>query len=86
MRPFAYHLELLVTIPGVKQTTTEAIIAEIGADIARFRIRGHLASWAGVCAGHNESAGIQRSGKRRLGNRWLCSALGIAAMAAGRIR
>ena len=86
MRPFAHQIELLVTIPGVKQTTAEVIIAETGGDMTRFRTPGHLASWAGVCPGHHESAGIQRSGKRRHGNRWLGGALGIAAMAAGRTR
>ena len=86
MRPFAHQIELLVTIPGVKQTTAEVIIAETGGDMTRFRTPANLASWAGVCPGHHESAGIQRSGKRRHGNRWLGGALGIAAIAAGRTR
>lgn len=86
MRPFAHQIERLVTIPGVKKTTAQVIIAETGGDMTRFRTPGHLASWAGVCPGHHESAGIQRSGKRRHGNRWLGGALGTAAMAAGRTR
>jgi transposase len=86
MRPFARQLEHLVTIHGVKKTTAQVIIAETGADMTRFRTPGHLASWAGGCPGHHESAGIQRSGKRRRGNRWLGGALGIAAMAAGHTR
>jgi transposase len=67
-------------------STAQVIIAETGGDMIRFRTPGHLASWAGVCPGHHESAGIQRSGKRRHGNRWLGGALGIAAIAAGRTR
>jgi transposase len=43
-RPFARQLEQLATIPGVGQTTAEVIIAETGADMARFRTAGHLAS------------------------------------------
>ena len=86
MRPFAHQVELLVTIPGVKATTAQVIIAETGGDMTRFRTPANLASWAGVCPGHHESAGIQRSGKRRHGNRWLGGALGTAAMAAGRTR
>lgn len=86
MRPFARQLERLVTIPGVGQRTAEVIIAETGRDMSRFRTPGHLASWAGVCPGHHESAGRQTSGKRRHGNRWLGGALGTAAMAAGRTR
>ena len=86
MRPFAHQIEHLVTIPGVKKRTAEVIIAETGADMTRFRTPANLASWAGVCPGHHESAGIHRSGKRRHGNRWLGGALGTAAMAAGRTR
>lgn len=86
MHPFARQIEHLVTIPGVKLATAQVIIAETGGDMTRFRTPGHLSSWAGVCPGHHESAGIQRSGKRRHGNRWLGGALGIAAMAAGRTR
>src|SRR6185295_9816958 len=80
MRPFARQLEQLATIPGVGQTTAEVIIAETGADMSRFRTAGHLASWAGVCPGHHESAGKRKSGRRRHGNRWLSAALGTAAM------
>ena len=54
--------------------------------MTRFRTPANLASWAGVCPGHHESAGRQRSGRRRHGNRWLGGALGTAAMAAGRTR
>jgi transposase len=86
MRPFARQLEHLTTIPGVGQTTAEVIIAETGTDMTRFRTAGHLASWAGVCPGHHESAGKRKSGKTRHGNRWLGAALGTAAMAASRTK
>lgn len=84
MLPFARQLEQLQTIPGIGQTTAEVIIAETGADMSRFATAGHLASWAGVCPGHHESAGKRKSGKTRHGNRWLSAALGTAAMAASR--
>ncbi|MFE4626507.1 IS110 family RNA-guided transposase [Streptomyces mirabilis] len=86
MHPFARQLELLETIPGVGRATAEIIVAETGADMDRFRTAGHLASWAGVCPGHHESAGKHKSGSRRHGNRWLGAALGTAAMAASRTR
>jgi transposase len=70
----------------VGQTTAEVIIAETGGDMTRFRTAGHLASWAGVCPGHHESAGKRKSGKTRHGNRWLWAALGTAAMAASRTK
>ena len=79
-------LDRLATIPGVGQTVAEVIVAETGADMSRFRTPGHLASWAGVCPGHHESAGKHKSGKTRHGDRWLSGALGTAAMAAARTK
>lgn len=86
MARFARRLELLQTIPGVGQRVAEVIIAESGGDMSRFPSAGHLASWAGVCPGHHESAGKHKSGRRRHGNRWLGAALGTAAMAASRTK
>jgi transposase len=84
MLPFARQLEQLQTIPGVGQATAEVIIAETGADMTRFRTAGHLASWAGICPGHHESAGKRTSGKTRHGNRWLGAA--VEAGKWGRVR
>jgi transposase len=84
MRPFTHQLEQLQTIPGVGPATAEVIIAETGGDMTRFRTAGNLASWAGLCPGHHESAGRRKSGKTRHGNRWLGAALGTAAMGASR--
>lgn len=85
-RPFAQALGQLQTIPGVGQRTAEVVLAEIGTDMARFPTAGHLASWAGVCPGQNESAGKQRSGRTRQGDPWLREALVEAAHAAARAR
>ncbi len=82
--PFARQVELLCTIPGVQRRTAEIIIAEIGADMSRFPDAGHLASWAGMCPGNNESAGKHKSGKTRKGSKWLRKGLVEAAHAAGR--
>jgi len=46
-RPFAAELQLLTSIPGVKQRTAEVLIAEIGTDMSAFPTPKHLASWAG---------------------------------------
>lgn len=75
---------LLVGIPGVSHRTAQVILAEIGADMSRFPTPGHLASWAGMCPGNNESAGKHRSGHTRHGSKWLRIALVEAAQAAGR--
>ena len=82
--PFADVVQRLDTIPGVNQRTAETLVAEVGVDMSVFPTAGHLASWAAVCPGNNESAGKHRSGKTRKGNRWLRSALIEAALAATR--
>jgi transposase len=82
--PFAQELARLDALPGVNKRTAEVILAEIGVDMRVFPSAGHLASWAGLCPGNNESAGKHRSGKARKGNRWLRSALTEAALASTR--
>src|SRR5215204_1950677 len=84
--PFAKAVELLCTIPGVQQRTAEVIIAETGGDMTKFPTAKHLASWAGICPGNDESAGKRRSGKTRKGSKWLRANLIEAAKAASRTR
>jgi len=62
------------------------IIAEIGDDMSVFPTAGHLASWAGLCPGNDQSAGKRRSGRTRKGSRWLGIALTEAAQANTRSR
>jgi transposase len=82
--PFARQVELLATIPGIGQRAAQVIISEIGIDMTRFPTAAHLASWAGLCPGNNESAGKHRSGRTRKGNKELCQVLVECAWAAGR--
>jgi transposase len=82
LAPFAEALERLDTIPGVDRRTAEVLIAELGVDMRVFPSPAHLASWAGLCPGNNESAGKHRPGKARKGNRWLRMTLVEAALAA----
>ena len=84
--PYSPLLALLCTIPGVDKRTAEVILAEIGADMGRFSSAGHLASWAGLCPGNNESAGKHASGRTRKGSKWLRTALVQAANAAARAK
>ena len=86
LRPVEAAVERLDTIPGVGRRTAEILVAEIGLDMGRFPTAGHLASWAGMCPGHDESAGKRRSGRTRRGSPWLRQALVEAAQAAGRTR
>lgn len=85
-RPFEEAVVLLDTIPGVARATAEAIVAEIGVDMDRFASADHLASWAGVAPGNNESGGKRRSGRTRKGNKSLGAALNQAAHAAARTK
>jgi transposase len=82
MRPFAEAEAHLMTIPGVGRQAAEVIVAELGADMTRFPTAGHLASWAGLCPGNDESAGKRRSGRTTKGSRWLRATLVQVAWAA----
>lgn len=82
MRPFEESVELLKGIPGVEQRTAENLIAEIGNNMDQFPSAEHLASWAGMCPGNNESAGKRKSGATPKGNRWLRRTLNQSAWAA----
>jgi transposase len=84
--PFGEQLDRLCTIPGVAKRTAEVVIAEIGVDMGRFPTSAHLASWAGLCPGNNESAGKRRSGRARKGDQALRVALCEAAWAAARTK
>jgi transposase len=86
LRPFEAELAILDSIPGIGRWSAEVLLAEMGPDMRRFPTAGHLASWAGMCPGHHESAGKRRSGKTRKGSPWLRVTLTEAAYAAGRTR
>jgi transposase len=83
-RPFEAAIARLDTIPGVSRRIAEILVAEIGTALDRFPTPGHLASWAGLCPGNDESAGRRRSGKTRKGSPALRRALVQAAHAAAR--
>jgi transposase len=60
--PYARELELVSTVPGIKNPFSAiAIISEIGADMSVFKTAKHLCSWAGLVSQNNESAGKKHS-------------------------
>lgn len=82
--PFSAQIAALCTIPGIGERTAQAIISEIGVDMSRFPTADHLASWAGLCPGNNESAGKHGNTRTRKGNQEIRTALVEAAWAAAR--
>jgi transposase len=76
----------LMTVPGIGRRTAEVLIAEIGTNMEQFPTAQQLASWAGLCPGHNESAGKRKSGRTRKGDVWLRTGLVEVAQAAGRAK
>jgi len=85
LRPYSKQIELACTVPGIGPTGAASILAETGMDLSPdgpFPDCHHLASWAGICPGNNESAGKQKSGRTRKGNRWLRATLNQTAWAA----
>lgn len=83
MRPFEEEMRRLDGIPGINKRASQCILAEIGPNMSQFPSAAHLASWAGICPGNNESAGKHKTGKTSKGNNWLRRTLGEAAWAAG---
>lgn len=53
--------ELLTTIPGVGKDGAAYILAEVGNNMDQFPNEQHLASWAGMSPGNNESAGKKKA-------------------------
>jgi transposase len=81
--PFDEAIERLDAIPGFGRRTAENLVAEIGTDMSRFPTAAHLASWARMCPGNNESAGKRKTASTGHGNPWLRRLLTQSAQAAG---
>jgi transposase len=86
MRPFQAELSRWDQIPGINLRIAQVILAEVGTDLQQFEDAAHLASWAGMCPGNNESGGKRKSGRTRKGSTWLRRALVEAAHGAARTK
>jgi transposase len=82
--PYQREHNLLQQIPGVDWLVAAVIISEIGTDMTVFRSVKHLAAWAGVCPGNNQSGRRRGRAPVRKGNSHLQTALVEAASAAAR--
>lgn len=76
--------QMIQDIPGIANTSAQAIISVIGTDMERFPTDKHISSWSGLCPGDNESAKKRKSGRTRKGNSLLRSTLIVCAHSAVR--
>ena len=82
LKKYTAEIDLLKTIPGMGDTTASITLAEIGANMNQFPTDMHIASWAGLSPGNNESAGKKKSSQITPGNKNLKASLIQAAWAA----
>lgn len=69
-------------IPGIGNSSAQAIISVIGTDMSRFPSDKHISKWAGLCPRNNLSAGKRKSGRTAKGNMVLRTTLITCAHAA----
>lgn len=82
VQEFADLYHRLQDLPGCGELSAQVIIAEVGSDVSPFPDAHHLASWAGVCPGNYESAGVKHGSRILHGDVYLKSALLTCAMGA----
>lgn len=73
--PIQAKVDLIDSIPDIAKLSAQVIISQIGVNMNQFPTAAHLASWAGLCPGNNESAGKRKSGRTRKGNDMLKTTL-----------
>ena len=74
--------KVIQDIPGIGNTSAQAIISVIGTDMTRFPTDAHISSWAGLCPGNNESASKRKTGRTTKGNNLLRDTLVVCAHSA----
>jgi transposase len=74
--------ERIIKIPGFTERSALLLLSEIGFDLSSFPSSKNFCSWAGLAPGKHESAGINKSGKIEVRQRYLKSLLIEVALAA----
>lgn len=83
---FSEEIELLETIPGIKEDSAMRMIAEIGVDMKAFLTASAIVGWAGLKPRNEESAGKIKGRKTLHGNKYLRVLLIQCAWAACRTK
>jgi transposase len=82
--PFEEQMGKLDALPGIGRVGAQVVVASIGVDMSNFPSARHLASWAKLCPGMNESAGKRGPSKTGRSKLYFRSILIEAAWAAVR--
>lgn len=86
LAPFREAVARVDAVPGIDIVVAQAIVGEIGLDMARFPTHQNLIAWACLCRRLDESAGKRKSTRTRKGACWLKTVLVQAAWAAVRTK
>lgn len=65
------EMQLLETVPGIKEQSAMSIIAEVGVDMKTFPTASALVGWAGLRPRNDQSAGKIKGRKTLHGNKYL---------------
>jgi len=79
-------IERMKEVPGISDTSSRDILAEIGTTLDAFPNDSALASWSGLCPGNHESAGKRKSGKNHTRKNQLKPVMTEVAWAAARTK
>jgi transposase len=86
LKPYQETVERLAEVPGLGVDSAQQIIAEVGPSAAAFPSTKRLSSWAGVCPGSDETAGVNYSHRSPKGNRHMRRLLNQVANAGARTK
>lgn len=86
LHPWQDAVTRLCQVPGVSTVAAAALVAELGPEARAFASAAKAASWAGVCPGRQESAGVSTNNRCPQGNRVLKRLLNQCAIAASRVK
>jgi transposase len=86
MRAWSEEDKLTQTVPALGESSSAAVLAEIGVDMSAFHGAKNLAAWSGLAPGSEESAGKAKAAPTREGNKYLRTILVQCAWSAVRMK